>query len=97
MNLACVEVRLALEETGTEVKEDVVTACYALMELGIQECTRCEQSLLKSLRKCACESIMKEAIGCHPLPAAGEGGGEGAGGGGLVQRVARARERESRR
>lgn len=63
VNLACVEVRLALEETGTEVKEDVVTACYALMELGIQECTRCEQSLLKEPQKVQLVSIMKEAIG----------------------------------
>uniref|UniRef100_A0A8I3W9K2 Neurochondrin n=1 Tax=Callithrix jacchus TaxID=9483 RepID=A0A8I3W9K2_CALJA len=63
VNLACVEVRLALEETGTEVKEDVVTACYALMELGIQECTRCEQSLLKEPQKVQLVSVMKEAIG----------------------------------
>ncbi|KAM9244632.1 neurochondrin isoform 1-T1 [Dugong dugon] len=63
VNLACVEVRLALEETGSEVKEDVVTACYALMELGIQECTRCEQSLLKEPQKVQLVSIMKEAIG----------------------------------
>ncbi|XP_077882032.1 neurochondrin isoform X3 [Ictidomys tridecemlineatus] len=63
VNLACVEVRLGLEETGTEVKEDVVTACYALMELGIQECTRCEQSLLKEPQKVQLVSIMKEAIG----------------------------------
>lgn len=53
VNLACVEVLLALEETGTEVKEDVVTACYALMELGIQECTRCVSSRSRSLRKCS--------------------------------------------
>jgi hypothetical protein len=45
------------------VKEDVVTACYALMELGIQECTRCEQSLLKEPQKVQLVSIMKEAIG----------------------------------
>uniref|UniRef100_A0A6I8PJM2 Neurochondrin n=1 Tax=Ornithorhynchus anatinus TaxID=9258 RepID=A0A6I8PJM2_ORNAN len=63
VNLACVEVRLALEEPGVEVKEDVVTACYALMELGIQECTRCEQPLLKEPQKVQLVSIMKEAIG----------------------------------
>ena len=94
VNLACVEVRLALEETGTEVKEDVVTACYALMELGIQECTRCEQSLLKEPQKVQLVSIMKEAIGAviHYLQQVRVGGGVGPGGGGGPCAVGRQRQ-----
>ncbi|XP_005529837.1 PREDICTED: neurochondrin isoform X1 [Pseudopodoces humilis] len=66
VNLACVEVRLILEEpdpTVVEGKKEVVTACYALMEMGIQECLREENPLLENVQKMQLMRIMEEAFG----------------------------------
>ncbi|NWR74591.1 NCDN protein, partial [Centropus unirufus] len=66
VNLACVEVRLTLEEPEpleAEGKKEVVTACYILLETGIQECLREERSLLESTQKMQILRIMEEAFG----------------------------------
>ncbi|XP_027517231.1 neurochondrin [Corapipo altera] len=66
VNLACVEVRLTLEEPDPvelEGKKEVVTACYVLMELGIQECLREENPLLDEVQKMQLMRIMEEAFG----------------------------------
>ncbi|NXS13607.1 NCDN protein, partial [Neodrepanis coruscans] len=66
VNLACVEVRLSLEEPDpleVEGKKEVVTACYVLMEMGIQECLREENPLLDQVQKMQLMRIMEEAFG----------------------------------
>ncbi|NXB99526.1 NCDN protein, partial [Orthonyx spaldingii] len=66
VNLACVEVRLTLEEPDpVEVagKKEVVTACYVLMEMGIQECLREENPLLENVQKVQLVRVMEEAFG----------------------------------
>ncbi|XP_002198654.2 neurochondrin [Taeniopygia guttata] len=66
VNLACVEVRLTLEEPDPiegEGKKEVVTACYVLMEMGIQECLREENPLLENVQKMQLMRIMEEAFG----------------------------------
>ncbi|KFZ63055.1 Neurochondrin, partial [Antrostomus carolinensis] len=66
VNLACVEVRLTLEEPDPlemEGKKEVVTACYVLIEMGIQECLREEKPLLKDMQKMQIMRIMEEAFG----------------------------------
>ncbi|NXH14643.1 NCDN protein, partial [Bucco capensis] len=66
VNLACVEVRLTLEEPEPlelEGKKEVVTACYVLMEMGIQECLREEKPLLEEVQKMQLMRIMEEAFG----------------------------------
>ncbi|NWI54514.1 NCDN protein, partial [Calyptomena viridis] len=66
VNLACVEVRLTLEEPDpmkVEGKKEVVTACYVLMETGIQECVREENPLLDEVQKMQLTRIMEEAFG----------------------------------
>ncbi|NXK65298.1 NCDN protein, partial [Sylvietta virens] len=66
VNLACVEVRLTLEEPDpveVEGKKEVVTACYVLMEMGIQECLREENPLLENMQKMQLMRIMEEAFG----------------------------------
>ncbi|NXC85865.1 NCDN protein, partial [Cercotrichas coryphoeus] len=66
VNLACVEVRLTLEEPGpmeVEGKKEVVTACYVLMEMGIQECLREESPLLENVQKMQLMRVMEEAFG----------------------------------
>ncbi|NXT60008.1 NCDN protein, partial [Chaetops frenatus] len=66
VNLACVEVRLTLEEPDpveVEGKKEVVTACYVLMEMGIQECLREENPLLENRQKMQLMRIMEEAFG----------------------------------
>ncbi|NXO20295.1 NCDN protein, partial [Cisticola juncidis] len=66
VNLACVEVRLTLEEPDpveVEGKKEVVTACYVLMEMGIQECLREENPLLENVQKMQLMRIMEEAFG----------------------------------
>ncbi|XP_029427876.1 neurochondrin [Rhinatrema bivittatum] len=65
VNLACVEVRLSLEEPDpgyADSRQDLITACYAIMELGIQECTR-EESLLTEAQKLQLVAIVQEACG----------------------------------
>ncbi|KAK2546345.1 Ncdn [Columba livia] len=66
VNLACVEVRLTLEEPDpveAEGKKEVVTACYVLIEMGIQECLREEKPLLEDVQKIQLMRIMEEAFG----------------------------------
>uniref|UniRef100_A0A8D0G8B0 Neurochondrin n=1 Tax=Sphenodon punctatus TaxID=8508 RepID=A0A8D0G8B0_SPHPU len=66
VNLACVEVRLSLEELDpaeVDGKQEVVTACYVLIELGILECTREERPLLGQPQKIQLVGIMEEAFG----------------------------------
>ncbi|NWU46840.1 NCDN protein, partial [Dromas ardeola] len=66
VNLACVEVRLTLEEPDpleVEGKKEVVTACYVLIEMGIQECLREEKPLLEEMQKVQLMRIMEEAFG----------------------------------
>ncbi|NWX46547.1 NCDN protein, partial [Steatornis caripensis] len=66
VNLACVEVRLTLEEPDpleVEGKKEVVTACYVLIEMGIQECLTEEKPLLEEGQKMQLMRIMEEAFG----------------------------------
>lgn len=66
VNLACVEVRLTLEEPEpleVEGKKEVVTACYVLIEMGIQECLKEEESLLDEAQRMQLMRIMEEAFG----------------------------------
>ncbi|KAM9369849.1 neurochondrin [Phaethornis superciliosus] len=66
VNLACVEVRLTLEEPDPlegEGKKEVVTACYVLIEMGIQECLKEEKPLLEEEQKMQLMRIMEEAFG----------------------------------
>ncbi|XP_052554610.1 neurochondrin [Tympanuchus pallidicinctus] len=66
VNLACVEVRLTLEEPDpleVEGKKEVVTACYVLIEMGIQECLKEEESLLDEAQRMQLMRIMEEAFG----------------------------------
>ncbi|XP_009863447.1 PREDICTED: neurochondrin, partial [Apaloderma vittatum] len=66
VNLACVEVRLTLEEPDpleAEGKKELVTACYVLIEMGIQECLREEKPLLEEGQKMQLLRIMEEAFG----------------------------------
>ncbi|NWU89464.1 NCDN protein, partial [Upupa epops] len=66
VNLACVEVRLTLEEPdplAVEGKKEVITACYVLIEMGIQECLREEKPLLEDTQKMQLMRIMEEAFG----------------------------------
>uniref|UniRef100_A0A8C6Z5T9 Neurochondrin n=1 Tax=Nothoprocta perdicaria TaxID=30464 RepID=A0A8C6Z5T9_NOTPE len=66
VNLACVEVRLVLEEpdpVDVEGKKEVITACYVLIEMGIQECLNEEKPLLEEVQKMQLLRIMEEAFG----------------------------------
>ncbi|KFQ75071.1 Neurochondrin, partial [Phoenicopterus ruber ruber] len=66
VNLACVEVRLTLEEPDpleVEGKKEVVTACYVLIETGIQECLSEEKPLLEEVQKMQLMRVMEEAFG----------------------------------
>ncbi|XP_075764946.1 neurochondrin [Pelodiscus sinensis] len=77
VNLACVEVRLSLEEldpADVDEKQEVVTACYSLIELGILECMREEKPRLREAQKLQLVRIMEEAFGAviHYLRQVGE-------------------------
>ncbi|XP_077193693.1 neurochondrin isoform X2 [Paroedura picta] len=64
-NLACVEVRLSLEELDlaeVDKKQELVAACYILMEHAILECTREEGSLLREVQKVQLVGILEEAF-----------------------------------
>ncbi|MEE6484253.1 hypothetical protein FKM82_013812 [Ascaphus truei] len=64
VNLACVEVRMLLEDPEPlDSRQAVVTACYALIEMGIQECTEEEEQLLKEEQKLQLIRVMQEACG----------------------------------
>lgn len=65
-NLACVEVRLSLEEpdpADVDKKQELVATCYVLMELAIMECAREEGSLLGEAQKVQLVGILEEAFG----------------------------------
>ncbi|KAL8220882.1 UNVERIFIED_CONTAM: hypothetical protein K2H54_055897 [Gekko kuhli] len=65
INLACVEVRLSLEELDLaeiDKKHDLVAACYILMEHAILECTREKGSLLREVQKVQLVGILEEAF-----------------------------------
>ncbi|XP_033013620.1 neurochondrin [Lacerta agilis] len=65
-NLACVEVRLTLEELDlaeVDKKEELMAACYVLMETAIVECTKEKGSLLLETQKVQLVGILEEAFG----------------------------------
>ncbi|XP_077151922.1 neurochondrin [Ranitomeya variabilis] len=63
VNLACVEVRMALEDPmPLDSRQATATACYALVEMGIQECTKEEgHPMLGDLQKLQLLQVMQEA------------------------------------
>ncbi|KAG8451425.1 hypothetical protein GDO86_003583 [Hymenochirus boettgeri] len=65
VNLACIEIRMALEDSEPfNSRESVLTACYALVEMGIQACTKEErQPVLKNEQKLQLVGVMQEACG----------------------------------
>ncbi|KAM4794803.1 neurochondrin [Rhinophrynus dorsalis] len=65
VNLACVEVRMALEDKDpVDIRQSVITACYSLIEMGIQECTKEEERpLLTEEQKLQLIEVMQEACG----------------------------------
>nr|XP_005298446.1 neurochondrin [Chrysemys picta bellii] len=77
VNLACVEVRLSLEEldpADVDGKQEVVTGCYTFIELGILECMKEEKPRLREAQKLQLVRIMEEAFGAviHYLRQVGE-------------------------
>ncbi|XP_075051583.1 neurochondrin [Mixophyes fleayi] len=65
VNLACVEIRMALEDPEPlDSRQAAATACYALVEMGIQECTKEEgHPMLKENQKLQLLQVMQEACG----------------------------------
>ncbi|XP_063810514.1 neurochondrin [Pseudophryne corroboree] len=65
VNLACVEIRMALEDPEPlDSRQAVATACYALVEMGIQECTKEEgRPMLREEQKLQLLQVMQEACG----------------------------------
>ncbi|XP_069478697.1 neurochondrin [Ambystoma mexicanum] len=66
VNLACVEVRITLEDpepSTVDAKQQLVTACYSILEMGMQECTKDELSLLTEDQKLQLVHVMEEACG----------------------------------
>ncbi|OCT92091.1 hypothetical protein XELAEV_18015148mg [Xenopus laevis] len=63
VNLACVEVRMALEEPEPLTsRQSVITACYALVEMGILACTKEEKHpVLGKEQKLQLIGVMQEA------------------------------------
>ncbi|XP_077337854.1 neurochondrin [Lithobates pipiens] len=64
VNLACVEVRMALEDPNPISSWEAVSACYSLVEMGIQECVK-EKShpMLKEDQKLQLLQVIQEACG----------------------------------
>ncbi|KAM4698883.1 neurochondrin [Discoglossus pictus] len=65
VNLACVEIRMTLEDLEPpDSRQASVTACYSLVEMGIQECTKNEErTLLGDEQKLQLMQVMQEACG----------------------------------
>ncbi|XP_078537272.1 neurochondrin [Lissotriton helveticus] len=66
VNLACVEVRISLEDPEPRIvdtNKELVTACYAIIEMGMQECTKEDASLLTEGQKLQLVTVMEEACG----------------------------------
>ncbi|KAM3933399.1 neurochondrin [Leptodactylus fuscus] len=63
VNLACVEVRMLLEDPmPLDSRQTVATACYAMVEMGIQECTKEDgHLLLREEQKLQLLQVMQEA------------------------------------
>ncbi|XP_040280310.1 neurochondrin isoform X1 [Bufo bufo] len=63
VNLACVEVRMALEDPmPLDSRQATATACYVLVEMGIQECTKEEgHPVLREEQKLQLLQVMQEA------------------------------------
>ncbi|XP_056413178.1 neurochondrin [Hyla sarda] len=63
VNLACVEVRMALEDPlPLDSRQAPATACYTLVEMGIQECTKEEgYPVLREDQKLQLLQVMQEA------------------------------------
>ncbi|XP_068125199.1 neurochondrin isoform X2 [Hyperolius riggenbachi] len=65
VNLACVEIRMSLE--GPELPDSrraATTACYSLIEMGIQECAKEEvRPMLKENQKLQLLCVIQEACG----------------------------------
>ncbi|KAE8624202.1 hypothetical protein XENTR_v10005866 [Xenopus tropicalis] len=63
VNLACVEVRMALEDPEPLTsRQSSITACYALVEMGIQACTKEEKRpVLGQEQKLQLIGVMQEA------------------------------------
>lgn len=65
VNLACVEIRMALEDPNPlSSRQTIVTACYSLVEMGIQECAKEEVCpMLKEDQKLQLLQVIQEACG----------------------------------
>ncbi|KAM5181611.1 neurochondrin isoform 2-T4 [Mantella aurantiaca] len=65
VNLACVEIRMALEDPNPlRSRQPVATACYSLVEMGIQECAKEEaHPMLKEDQKLQLLQVIQEACG----------------------------------
>ncbi|KAG9492824.1 neurochondrin isoform X1 [Eleutherodactylus coqui] len=62
VNLACVEVRMSLEDPmPQDSRQAIVTACYTLIEMGIHECTKEGFSVLRKEQKLQLLQVMQEA------------------------------------
>ncbi|XP_072276497.1 neurochondrin isoform X2 [Pyxicephalus adspersus] len=65
ISLACVEIRMALEDPNPlSSRHVIVTACYSLVEMGIQECAKEEEPpMLKEKQKLHLLQVIQEACG----------------------------------
>ncbi|XP_041068045.1 neurochondrin isoform X1 [Carcharodon carcharias] len=66
VNLACVEVRICLEDPGldaTNSKPDVITACYSIIEFGMMVCVLGDKVCLTEAESSQLVRIMVEAFG----------------------------------
>ncbi|XP_072103374.1 neurochondrin isoform X1 [Mobula birostris] len=66
VNLACVEVRICLEDPGLEAtysKPDVITACYSIIEFGMMVCVLDDKVHLTEAETGQLVKIMVEAFG----------------------------------
>ncbi|XP_051892258.1 neurochondrin isoform X1 [Pristis pectinata] len=66
VNLACVEVRICLEDPGLEAtysKPDVITACYSIIEFGMMVCVLGDKVHLTEAESRQLVKIMVEAFG----------------------------------
>ncbi|KAM9320139.1 neurochondrin [Gastrophryne carolinensis] len=65
VNLACVEIRMALEDPAPlESRQAVASACYSLVEVGIQECAKEEgRPMISRDQKLQLLQVIQEACG----------------------------------
>uniref|UniRef100_A0A8C5LNT3 Neurochondrin n=1 Tax=Leptobrachium leishanense TaxID=445787 RepID=A0A8C5LNT3_9ANUR len=63
VNLACIEMRMALEDPEPlDSRQVFVTSCFSLVEMGIEECTK-EHPILNEDQKLQLVQVMQEACG----------------------------------